>query len=226
MENARDSPLAGLRTYSLRQNTKFPFSSRRRAKWRHPSRRRHHRCHRRARRRNGRASRRPRSRKRPRTCRAARRSPRRAAAATKRIRRVWGPQSPPRQPQRHLLAHERPGSIEAHHFGDAVCAVRQHPFDAVGVVEHHGVHGLPFVHNRRRPPERRCLQYSSDTPARRSSRCVSMSSLASRRSGSSSVRCAGSLTFMPRLPLVCLHMPDRREISRRERQSTGPFVSL
>lgn len=65
---------------------------------------------------------------------------------------MWGPQSPPRQPRRHLLAHERPGSIEAHHFGDAVCAVRQHPFDAVGVVEHHGVHGLPFVHNRRRPP--------------------------------------------------------------------------
>lgn len=210
MENARDSPLAGLRTYSLRQNTKFPFSSRRRAKWRHPSRRRHHRCHRRARRRNGRASRRPRSRKRPRTCRAARRSPRRAAAATKRIRRVWGPQSPPRQPQRHLLAHERPGSIEAHHFGDAVCAVRQHPFDAVGVVEHHGVHGLPFVHNRRRPP----------------SAAVSPRRVASARSCGSSVRCAGSLTFMPRLPLVCLHIPDRREISRRERQSTGPFVSL
>ena len=44
-----------------------------------------------------------------------------------------------------FLAHEGAGSVDSDKLGDAVLAARENPFDAVGVVEAHGMHGLVVV---------------------------------------------------------------------------------
>lgn len=56
------------------------------------------------------------------------------------------PETPTREAQGDLLAHERAGTVQRHEFGDTGRPVGERALDMVGVVQSHGVQGLRVVH--------------------------------------------------------------------------------